>query len=33
MFNISRNTLELWLKREAESGDCQAITHDQQGGG
>ena len=33
MFNISRNTLELWLKREAESGDCQAITHDQQGVG
>ena len=33
MFNISRNTLDLWLKREAESGDCQAITHDQQGGG
>ena len=33
MFNINRNTLELWLKREAESGDCQAITHDQQGGG
>jgi transposase len=31
MFNISRNTLDLWLKREAETGDCQAITDFQQG--
>jgi transposase len=31
MFNISRNTLDLWLKRKAETGDCQAITHYQQG--
>lgn len=31
MFNISRNTLDLWLKRQAETGDCQAITHYQQG--
>jgi len=25
MFNISRNTLDLWLKREAETGDCEAF--------
>ena len=25
MFGISRNTLDLWLKREAETGDCRAI--------
>jgi len=31
MFNISRNPLDLWLKREAETGDCQAITDFQQG--
>lgn len=31
MLDISRNTLDLWLKREAENGDCQAITHYQQG--
>ena len=31
MFHISRNTLELWLKREQETGDCRAITHYQQG--
>lgn len=24
-FKISRNTLDLWLKREQETGDCQAI--------
>ncbi len=30
MFNISRNTLDLWLKRQAETGDCQAITGYQQ---
>lgn len=27
MLNISRNTLDLWLKREEQTGDCQAITH------
>ncbi|MBW4445250.1 MAG: IS630 transposase-related protein [Plectolyngbya sp. WJT66-NPBG17] len=32
MFGISRNTLDLWLKREAETGDCRAITNYQQGG-
>jgi transposase len=32
MFNISRNTLDLWLKRETETGDYQAITHFQKGG-
>lgn len=31
IFNISRNTLDLWLKREEETGDCQAITNYQQG--
>ena len=31
MFGISRNTLDLWLKREAETGDCQAIRNYQQG--
>lgn len=31
MFHISRNTLELWLKREAETGECRAIMHYQQG--
>ena len=34
MFNISRNTLDLWLKREEKTGDCRAITNYQyqQGG-
>lgn len=31
MFNISRNTLDLWLKREERTGDCRAITNYQQG--
>lgn len=31
MFNISRNTLDLWLKREEQTGSYQAITHYQQG--
>lgn len=31
MFHISRNTLDLWLKREQETGNCRAITHYQQG--
>ncbi len=31
MFNISRNTLDLWLKREAETGDYQAMTDFQKG--
>lgn len=29
--HISRNTLDLWLKREQETGDCQAITRYQKG--
>lgn len=33
MFGISRNTLDLWLKREAETGDCRAIRNYQQGCG
>jgi transposase len=31
MFNISRNTLDLWLKRNEKTGDCQAITGFQKG--
>jgi len=31
MFHISRNTLDLWLKREAKTGNCEAITNYQQG--
>lgn len=31
MLKISRNTLDLWLKRKAETGRAQAITHYQQG--
>ena len=32
--NISRNTLDLWLKREEKTGDCRAVTNyqHQQGG-
>ena len=30
MLNISRNTLDLWLKRKEQTGNCQAITHYQQ---
>lgn len=33
MFNISRNTLDLWLKREAQTGDYRAVTHFQTGSG
>ena len=25
LFNISRNTINLWLKRKAETGDFQAL--------
>lgn len=31
MFNISRNTLDLWLKRKQDVGHCQAITQYQKG--
>lgn len=31
MFNISRNTLDQWLKREEQTGDCRAMTGFQQG--
>lgn len=31
IFNISRNTLDLWIKRKQATGDYQAITHYQQG--
>jgi len=27
MLNISRNTLDLWLKREEQEGECRAITN------
>ena len=32
-FNISRNTLDLWLNRKQETGDYRAIRHYQQGYG
>jgi transposase len=31
MLNISRNTLDLWLKREEQEGYCRAIRNYQQG--
>lgn len=31
LFNISRNTLDLWLKREEQEGNYKAITCYQQG--
>lgn len=31
ILNISRNTLDQWLKRKQEVGNCRAITHYQQG--
>lgn len=31
LLKISRNTLDLWLKREAETSDCRAITGFQRG--
>ena len=31
MFNISRNTLDLWRKREQETGEAQAVMNYQQG--
>lgn len=31
MLQISRNTLDLWLKREEQTGDCQAFTGFQKG--
>jgi transposase len=31
LLHISRNTLDLWLKREEQTGDCQAITDYQRG--
>jgi transposase len=33
LFNISRNTLDLWLKREQQTGDYQAITGFHKGSG
>jgi transposase len=33
MLSISRNTLDLWLKREEKTGDCRAITAFQKGSG
>ncbi len=31
MLNISRNTLDLWLKRVEQTGNCRAIRHYHQG--
>jgi transposase len=31
IMQISRNTLDLWLKREEQTGDCQAIAGFQKG--
>jgi transposase len=31
--SISRNTLDLWLKREEKTGDCRAITAFEKGSG
>jgi transposase len=31
MMTISRNTLDLWLTRKQEVGNCRAMTHYQQG--
>ena len=31
MMNISRNTLDQWLNRKQEVGNCRAIAHYQQG--
>jgi transposase len=31
LLKISRNTLDLWLKRIDDTGDCQAVTGYQQG--
>ena len=31
MLHISRNTLDLWLKRQEHQGNCRAITHFQKG--
>lgn len=33
MLNISRNTLDLWLRREQETGDYTAVVNFQQGSG
>lgn len=33
MFNISCNTISLWLKRQTETGDCQAIPYNPPGNG
>lgn len=33
MLKLSRNTLDLWLKREAQTGDYQAIKSFQKGSG
>lgn len=31
VLKISRNTLDLWLKREEQTGDCEALTGFQKG--
>lgn len=33
LFKISRNTIDLWLKRKAETGDYQALPNQPKGNG
>lgn len=33
LFNISRNTIDLWLKRQANTGDFQALPNQPPGNG
>ena len=33
MFNISRNTVNLWLRRKAKTGDYQALPNQPKGSG
>ncbi len=33
LFNISRNTIDLWLKRQTETGDFQALPNQPPGNG
>ena len=33
LFNISRNTIDLWLKRQAETGDFRALPNQHPGNG
>lgn len=33
LFNISRNTINLWLKRQAQTGDFEALPNQPKGNG